>query len=136
MKESGLPDDENEENDLDENGSPDAENLSEVSFNDDLNLSEGREDQSSMALVDTKNIGGGKLLSWGTGYQKGMKLGYQSPEEKHREKIAWESQNNKYKLQEDRLTVATSNDKDAISMVSNASTGFYSQECKRLEDAV
>mgnify|MGYP001413374526 CR=1 FL=1 len=66
-----------------------------------------------------------------------MKLGYQSPEEKHREKIAWESQNNKYKLQEDRLTVATSNnDRDAISIVSNASTGFYSRECQRLEAAV
>jgi len=55
----------------DENGTPedDKEAGSEVSFNDELNLSDcGREDQSSMALGDAKNIGGGKLLSWGTGY--------------------------------------------------------------------
>jgi membrane-bound inhibitor of C-type lysozyme len=49
-------------------------------------------------------------MSWGTGYQKGIKLGYQSPEEKAREKMAWES--TKYKLQDDRLTVATSNGGD------------------------
>jgi len=41
-----------------------------------------------------------------------------------------------FKLYDDRLTVATSNDKDHVSMVSNASTGFYSRECQRLEAAV
>ena len=85
---------------------------SELSFNDDFNMSEGNEDQSANLLVtDNKNIGGGKLLSWGTGYRKGMKLGYQTPEEKEREKQAMVSK--KYRIgQDDRLTVATSNAPD------------------------
>ena len=48
--------------------------------------------------------------------------------------MAWES--TKYKLEADRLTVATSNGGDRQSQVSNASTAFYSQECQRLEAAV
>jgi hypothetical protein len=101
--------------DIQENDSPneshenELDNGSEISFDDD-NQSEGKEDQSANLLSDNKNLGGGKLMSWGTGYQKGIKLGYQSPEEKAREKMAWES--TKYKLQDDRLTVATSNGGD------------------------
>ena len=41
-----------------------------------------------------------------------------------------------FKLYDDRLTNATSEVKDHISVVSNASTGFYSRECQRLEAAV
>ena len=60
-------------------------------------MSEGNEDQSANLLAtDNKNIGGGKLLSWGTGYQKGMKLGFQTAEEKERDKMALIS--TKYKI--------------------------------------
>jgi hypothetical protein len=109
-KEEGIDKIDIQENDS-PNESPENEldNGSEVSFDED-NLSEGKEDQAANLLNDNKNLGGGRLMSWGTGYQKGMKLGYQSPEEKVREKMAWES--TKYKLQDDRLTVATSNGGD------------------------
>ena len=41
-----------------------------------------------------------------------------------------------FKLHDDRLTSITSNQPDHVSVVSNASTGFYSRECQRLEAAV
>jgi len=48
----------------------DNDNLSEVSFNEDLNLSDGGKEEN-LAITnpfDAKNIGGGKMMSWGTGY--------------------------------------------------------------------
>ena len=60
-------------------------------------------------------------MTWGTGFQKGMKLG---PEQSPRLANA------------DKLTVATSAVEYQNSIISNASTGFYSRECKRLEHAV
>jgi hypothetical protein len=58
------------------------------------------------------------VMTWGTGFQKGLKLGPESPRNA------------------DKLTVATSAIEYQASVTSNASTGFYSQECKRLEAAV
>lgn len=67
-------------------------NVSEISFEEDK-VSEGEKEPISgqVTLYDAKNIGGGKMLSWGTGYQFGLKQGYQSPEEKQREKAFWEN---------------------------------------------
>jgi hypothetical protein len=61
------------------------------------------------------------LMTWGTGFQKGMKLGPESP---------------RWNNNDDKLTVATSAIEYQASILSNASTGFYSRECKRLESDV
>lgn len=92
------------------------ENVSEISYQDEL-ASQG----DVTAYEETQsNVGGGMLMTWGTGFQKGMKLGPGG------DKLA----------DMDKMTVATSALEYQCSLVSNASTGFYSRECKRLEQAV
>ena len=59
-------------------------------------------------------------MTWGTGFQKGLKLGPESPR----------------MADADKLTVATSAVEYQNSILSNASTSFYSRECKRLEAEV
>ena len=89
------------------------ENVSEISYQDEL-ASQG----DVTAYEETQsNVGGGMLMTWGTGFQKGMKLGPGG------DKLA----------DMDKMTVATSALEYQCSLVSNASTGFYSRECKRLE---
>ena len=59
------------------------------------------------------------MMTWGTGFQKGLKLGPESP------RLA----------DADKLTVATSAVEYQNSIHSGA-TSFYSRECKRLEAEV
>ena len=87
-----------------------------MSFNDDI----GSLPEEQTILDAQSNVGGGMMMTWGTGFQKGMKLGPESP------RLA----------NADQLTVATSAVEYQNSIISNASTGFYSRECKRLEAEV
>jgi hypothetical protein len=98
-----------------------ADNKSCLSYQDDL---ASLPDEFAATTFDKEdrmsNIGGGMLMTWGTGFQKGLKLAY-SPSRTA-----------------DKLTVATDHctaDYQS-SVLSNASTGFYSRECRRLEQAV
>lgn len=62
-------------------------------------------------------------MTWGTGFQKGMKLGPSDSPRFNRN-------------EDDKMTVATSAVEYQMSILSNASTGFYDRECKRLESEV
>lgn len=100
-----------------EDGSPEPEdNFSEISFPDEL-----ASQVEEQVQEERSNYGGGMMMSWGTGYQKGLKLGPESP---------------RWKKNEDQLTVATSAVEYQVSILSNASTAFYDRECKRLESEV
>jgi hypothetical protein len=92
------------------------ENISEISFPDEL-ASQGEEQVQD----EKSNYGGAMLNTWGSGFQKGMKLGPESP---------------RWNKNDDKLTVASSAVEYQASIVSNASTAFYSRECKKLESDV